>query len=221
MFAFAQKPDGLVVARIHHQMKSAQPLDRHNFSFTNRGGGRQKCVVAALGRVRPISRFGKVGGVLPNAATPQFQMRSADGAGVGLRVKAAVARVVVFGLALRTHCERFHRGVRAVVRQGFDDAEAGPAIRAVGERIAVATIGRIENLAQAIGTGGNVRQNERGFIAAGFTLADFKTGVTDGIEPGGFEALNETARGFFRFEAEQEFFEHCARAFNFDKNALC
>ena len=147
-------------------------------------------------------------------------MRAADRAGVGLRVKAAVARVVVFGLALRAHRERFHRGVRAVVGQGFDDAEARAAVRAVGERIAVTAVLRIENLAQTIGTGGDVRQHQRGFVTAGFAFADFKILVSDRIEPGSFEALNETARGFFGFEAEQEFFERCARAFDFDEDAL-
>ena len=49
---------------------------------------------------------------------------------------------------------------------------------------------------------------------------DFKAGITDRIEPRSFEALDETARRFFGFESQQEFFERRARTFNFDQDAL-
>ena len=169
---------------------------------------------------RGIFRRSDNAALMPAASSPQFQARAANRARIRLRVKAAVARVVVFGLALRAHREFLHRSVRAVVRQGFDDAEARAAIRAIRERIAVAAVFRIENFAQAIGTGGDVRQHQRGFAAAGFTCADFKLLETDGVEPRGFEALNETARGFSVSSRSRNFSSVGARAFGFDENAL-
>jgi len=203
-----------VVVRICHQMKSAQPLDGDDFPFTNRFGGGEQSTVAALVRARTFRVF-------TNAATfPQFEMRAAYRARIRLGVEAAVVRVVVFGLALRAHRERFHRSVRAVVRQGFDDAEARATVGAVGERITVAAVFWIEDFAQAIRAGGDVRQHQRGFVAAGFAGADFKCRAAGGVEPQGFEALDETARRFFGFEPEQEFFQFRAQAFGFNKDAL-
>src|ERR1017187_2523799 len=159
--------------------------------------------------------------VFTNAATfPQFKMRAANGARIRLGMEAAVARVVVFGPALQAHRERLHRSVRAVIGQGFDDAEARATVGAVGERITVASVFGIEDFAQAIRAGGDVRQHQRGFIAAGFAGADFKCRVAGGVEPRSFETLDETARRFFDFEPEQEFFQFRPRAFGFNENAL-
>ena len=96
MLSFAQEPDGLVVARIHHQMKPAQSFDGDDFSFTNGFSGGEQSIVAA--------RYGFWLCRRDACATlPKFQPRAADRTRIRLRVEAAVARVVVFGLALRTH----------------------------------------------------------------------------------------------------------------------
>jgi hypothetical protein len=73
---------------------------------------------------------------------------------------------------------------------------------------------------QAIRAGGDIRQHQRGFVAAGFAGPDFKCRITDGVEPRSFETLDETARRFFGFEPEQEFLQFRARAFNFNEDAL-
>jgi len=70
----------------------------------------------------------------------------------------------------------------------------------------VAVLG-IEDFAQTIRARGDVRQHQRGFGAAGFAGADFKCRVAGGVEPRGFETLDEAARRFFDFEPEQEFFQ--------------
>ena len=62
--------------------------------------------------------------------------RAADGAGVGLGVVAAVAGIVVLGLAGGAHREAGHRRARPVVRDAADDREARAAVGAVGERVA-------------------------------------------------------------------------------------
>ena len=82
------------------------------------------------------------------------------------------------------------------------------------------TIGGIKNFTQAIGTGGNIGQHERGLVAAGLAGTDFKLLITDGIKPRSFEALDKTARRFIGFEPEKKLFECGARTFDFDKDAL-
>src|ERR1039458_5649515 len=124
-------------------MEAAKPFHRNDLALAN-GVRSGRYGLAALLRARALT-------------IPQRKLRSADRAGVGLSVEAAVARVVVFGLTLRTHREGFHRGVRAVIGQRFDDAEARAAVGAIGERVPIAAVGRVEDLAQAIGTGRDVR----------------------------------------------------------------
>jgi hypothetical protein len=75
-------------------------------------------------------------------------------------------------------------------------------VRAVGERITVTAVGRIKDFTQTIRTGGDVRQDERGFAAAGFAGANFKVFIADGIEPRRFQTLNKTARRYFGFKRE-------------------
>ena len=220
VLSFAQKLNCVVVPRIHHQVKSTQPLDRDGSSFTNRiGGGEQDAVIA---------RWRKGGtGFQPVTdrqdacpTFPQFQPRAANRARVRLGMEAAVVWFVVFGPALWTHRERLHRGVRAVVGQRFDDAEARTAIGAVGERITVAAVLGIEDFAQAIRARGDVRQHQRGLVAADFAGADFKCRAANGVKPRSFEALDETSRRFFGFEPEQEFFQFRTRAFDFNEDPL-
>lgn len=147
-------------------------------------------------------------------------MRAARRTRIRLCVKAPVARVVVFRLTCWTHREFFHRGVRSVVRQGFDDAETRAAVGAIRERITKAPVLRIKNFAQTIGARGDVGQHKRGFAAAGFAGAYFKFFKADGVQPGCLQALNETARRFFGFKPAQKFFKLWTSAFNLDKNAL-
>ena len=68
-------------------------------------------------------RFGRiVGRCFGEVAGPQFHLRAAHRTSVGLRMEAAVVRVIVFRLTFRTHAERLHRRLHAIVRKGFDDA---------------------------------------------------------------------------------------------------
>ena len=147
-------------------------------------------------------------------------MRAADGAGIGLGVEAAVEWVVILGLALRTHEETCHRGVRAVIRERFDDGEARAAVGTIGERVPVTTIRRVEDLAQAVGAGGDVGEHQGRYGPAGFTLADFKADVANRIKPGRFEALDGAARWFIHLKAEQEGFQVSRRAFDLNEHAL-
>src|ERR1039458_10355613 len=144
-------------------MEATKPFHRNDLALAN-GVRSGRYGLAALLRGRALT-------------IPQRKLRSANRAGVGLGVEAAVERVIILGLTLRTHREGFHRGVRAVIGQRFDDAEARAAVGAVGERVPIAAVGRVEDLAQAIGTGRDVREHQSGLGPAGFAWADFKASV--------------------------------------------
>ncbi len=127
-------------------MIAAQPLDRHDPPLLQQadGGGDR-----VLTRQRPAG------------AVEQRQARPALRAGDGLGMEAAAGRVLVFRPAGGAHGKVGHGGVRAVVGDGGDDGVARPAVGAVDERIAVAAVGGVEELAQTIGAdpgiGGDLR----------------------------------------------------------------
>ena len=76
----------------------------------------------------------------------------------------------------------------AVVGQRFDDAEARPAVRAVGERIAVAAVGRVEDLREAIGQVAMSGRTSAAWSPRLARCADLEAREAAGVEP-------RTARG--------------------------
>ena len=85
----------------------------------------------------------------PPARVGQPQGRPAGRARVGLGVEAAVGGVLVLGAARGAHGEGAHRRALPVVGDAQHDREARPAVRAVREGVAVAAVGRVEDLGQA------------------------------------------------------------------------
>ncbi len=98
--------------------------------------------------------------------------RPAGRAGIGLRVEAAIAGVVVLAPAGRAHLEPGHRRGRAVVGDAAHDREARAAVGAVDERVAEAAVGRVAQLGQAVVAGRGVRRDERVGVAVRFALDD-------------------------------------------------
>ena len=88
-------------------------------------------------------------------------MRPAIKAGIGLRVKTPVEWVDILRSALGTHGKTIHRRGRSVIRQRSDDGKAWAAISAVDKGVVIASVGGIEQLAQAIVTGGDIGRDER------------------------------------------------------------
>jgi hypothetical protein len=74
-------------------------------------------------------------------------------------MKATIVRVFVLTLARLAHLEGFHRGFGPVVWKLFNNAVARPAVGAVGEGVAKATIVRVLNLLQTISAGGDIRED--------------------------------------------------------------
>ena len=88
-------------------------------------------------------------------------MRSAFKAGVGLRVKPPIERVGVLCGAGGAHGKAIHRGGRSVIGQRANDGKARSAIGAVDKGIVKASVGGVEQLAQAVVARGDVGRDER------------------------------------------------------------
>jgi hypothetical protein len=129
-----QPLDRLLVARQAGQMEPSDPLDRDDPAAAQQGGH-------LVERVR--------------------QPRPAGGAGVGLGVKAAVRGIGVLGRARGAHREGGHRRQRPVVGHPADDREPRSAVGTVDERVAVAPVGRVAQLAQARVAGRDVGRDRR------------------------------------------------------------
>ncbi|OQA96753.1 MAG: hypothetical protein BWY25_02215 [Chloroflexi bacterium ADurb.Bin222] len=107
----------------------------------------------------------------------QAELGSTHGAGVGLSVKAAVGGVFVLGTTGVAEREDAHGSIGPVVGDVRDEGEARPAIRAVDEGVAVAPVGRIEQLPQAIGTSRHVRRDEHETSCLRLRMADLERRV--------------------------------------------
>src|SRR3974390_885395 len=131
-------------------MESAQPFQSDDFPGANCIGCAQERLLAAA---------------FPAAAgsVPKFQMRSASRAGIRLSMETAIGGILILGLALGTHHELFYRAVSTIVRERLNDGEARAAVGAIREGILVSPILWVEDLANAFGTGRDVRQDQRGF----------------------------------------------------------
>ena len=127
--AVAQTADGHGVAGIAGQVESAQTFNGED-----------------LARGEPAARLLDARG----------KGRSTLGAGVGLGMKAPVARIVVLRLAGRAHVEGGHGGVGAIVGDIANDGVARAAVGAIGERVAEAAVGGRGEIAEAIVAGGHV-----------------------------------------------------------------
>ena len=87
-------------------------------------------------------------------------MRSAIKAGIGLRVKASIEWVGILCGAGGAHGKAIHRGCRSVIGQRANDGKARSAIGAVDKGIVKASVGGVEQLAQAVVARGDVGRDE-------------------------------------------------------------
>ena len=121
------------------EVVAADPLDARG-SRPSRSAPRPRATASRRRRPRPARR----------RATSSVTDGPQHRAGVGLGVEAAVGRVLVLGAAGGAHGKAGHRGQRPVVGDAAHDREARPAVGAVDERVAVAAVGGVEQLAQAV-----------------------------------------------------------------------
>src|SRR5437016_5140589 len=151
-------------------METAQAFYRQDFSGTDRISCGPECfVLFAYCRT--------------SEGIPQFQVRPASRAGIGLSMETSISGVLVLYLALGTHNKSFHGRVSAIVRECLNDAEPRTAIGAIGKGILISPVHGIEDLTNTFPARRKVGQNQGGFEPSGFACADFKPGIAHRIEP--------------------------------------
>ena len=186
VLARPQRGDGLLAGGVGGQVVAAQALDGEDAAAAEEFGGGLERVLALAVQVQP----GAAG-------------RAADRLGV----EAAVGGVVVLGRAPLAHGERRHRGQRPVVGHVADDGEPGPAVGAVDERVLVAPVGRVGQLAQAVGAGGGVGGHQ-GAAQPGLGVAggddEFRFRRATRRDGGGGDPLDPGQRGRVPFQPAQE-----------------
>ena len=139
-FTAAKPGDHRCVPGVAEQMEAARPFHRDDRSAAQRAND-------------PVDG--------------QRERGTACGTGDGLIVMAAVRRRFVLCAAHVAHLEPPHRRQRPLVRRPLRNGEPGTAGGARRERIPVASIGRIQNLAQAIGARRQVVRDPGANVAAG------------------------------------------------------
>ena len=159
---------GRRVAGIAGQVESAQPFDGQN-----------------LPRRQPP----------PRLADLRRERRTANRAGVRLRVKPAVGRIVVLAQAIRAQLESGHGGVRPVVGDVADDGVARPAVGAIGERVPVAAVGGVREIAPAGVARRDIRRDERELARHRHAVADRELALSDGGRLADLGFLDPRQRG--------------------------
>ena len=184
VLARAQRRHGRLQVRPAGQVVAAEALDGHDRSGAQRfHRGRERLAA------QPI---------------PEAQTRPALGAGVRLGVKAPVGRILVLGAAALAHRERGHRGERPVVWNVPHDREARAAVGAVDERVAVAAVGGVEELQQALVAGRAVGGHARVRLAGATALPDLEPVRAGRLHGQGEHSLHLRQRRRLRREAPDE-----------------
>ncbi len=176
VLAAAQQRDGLLVRRVAGEVIAAQALDREDLAVAEEADRRLEA---------------------------HRQLGAAGRAGDRLGVEAPVAWVLVLPPAVGAHREARHGRVRPVVRNPLDDREAWPALGAVDERVPVAAVGRIEELAQALVAGGDIGRDQCR-AGCGGALGDREGGLAPTRDDGLGHLLDMRQRRSLALEREAE-----------------
>ena len=158
-------------------------------------------------------------GQLAAAGVGEPHPRPTLGARVGLSVEAPVRRVLVLRAAGGAHLEAGHRRMRAVVGDVAHDREARAAVRAVGERVAKAPVGRIEQLGQAVGTGRAVGADRGARLAARRALADREAALAELLDLLGDDPLDRRERWRLDRKPREEALHRLGRRLDLDHHA--
>src|SRR3954447_1569985 len=155
----------------------------------------------------------------PGAAVRQRHRGTAYRACNRLRVEAAIRGILVLAVAVGAHLERRHGRAFAVVRQRADDREARPALGAVDERIAVAPVAGVEQLAHALVAGGDISRPERLALAAGARV-DPELALAQWRERQRCKRLDVRLRRGLRTQRLSEVLDGTRKAFDLDHDAV-
>ena len=145
VLALPQRRDGRLGRGVDREVVAAEPLDREDPAAGQQVRGRRH----------------RVAGQRPARSVHERQCRPAGRAAHRLGVEPPVGRVGVLAGAVGAHPEAGHRRQWTVVRDAGDHGEPRPAVGAVDERVAVAPVGRVPQLGQAVRAGGRVGRDRR------------------------------------------------------------
>src|SRR5436190_4274713 len=134
-------------------------------------------------------------------------------------METAVDGIVVLAQTGRTHLEIRHGGVSPVIGSGAHDGEARPALGAVDERIAVAAISWIEELAQTVRAGGDIGRYE-GTAGTDRAVGDDELPVAPGLLQHRAHGLDTGEGGRFVSERVHKTIEFLGAAFRLHDHAL-
>ena len=154
--ATAQLAYRLFVGGIAGQVESAQTLDGDDAAASQQLDAAFDDGIAGL--ARGADGWCRVDRRWHNTAidlTPR-NMRSTIKAGIGLRVKSPIERIGILCGAGGAHGKAIHRGGRSVIGQRANDGKARSAVGAVDKGIVKASVGGVEQLAQAVVARGDV-----------------------------------------------------------------
>ena len=152
-------------------------------------------------------------------------MRPAIKAGIGLCVKATVEWIGILCGAGGAHGKAIHRGGRSVIGQRPDDGKARPAVGAVDKGVVIASVGGVEQLAQAIVTGSDIGRDERRVRGLVLRCYDAKTLFIGGIptvdcQVHNLDILNASRRGRMLRKRGNKSIERIGRSVRLDMHAV-
>ena len=206
VLARAQRGDRVLVGGQAGQVIAADALDgddRAAAQQRRRGGDRRRR--HRRPRRRPAARAGPHAGQALGCAWK----RRSDGSSYSAWQAGA-------------HREARHRRVGPVVRDPAHDGEARPAVGAVDERVAVAAVGRVEQLGEARGAGRGVGRDHGGGLATGGAAEDREALVGTGLDRHvlGDHALDLGERRRLRGQPRDEGVHHRLGALDLDQHAV-
>jgi len=232
VFALAESLDSGGVGGVDAEVEAADAFDGGDFSVEKTVDGFRDGI---LGRdiFTPLTRSAKgMGSCFPTLAAQVWgthglriddfegELGAALPAGVGLGVEAAVEWVIVFGLAGGAHCECGHGGLWPVVGDAAGDGEAGAAVGAVEERVAVAAVTRIEKLAEAVGAGGGVGGDAGGNLSFDLAGNDAEAGFASSGQVSDGNGVDAGQGRSFGAKTGEKSVDARRRALKFDGDAL-
>ena len=151
MFPRSELLHRILVRRKRGKMIAAESLHRDDFPGSQQFGG----FANRVSRLRD------------SISIDQTHARTARWATYWLRVEPTIGRIAIFARTVCAHRKLGHRRARAVVRHAANDRESRTAVGAIREGIAIATIQRIEDLADAVVASRDVGRNQNIALALG------------------------------------------------------
>src|ERR1700722_6190836 len=150
----------------------------------------------------------------------QIIARAAGGASYGLRMKAPVGGMGVFGGAFVVEQPVVHGRVLPVVRQAKHDGVTRTAVGAIDVGIPVMPVSRIEKLFQAVIANREVRRNTNRGMIAPLARPDSEVAQADKLRRLDIDFRDAGGGGRLGFQVANKSFQACFGSFEVDLDSL-